>query len=148
MMRQFLLLQVLLIFMSLVSTSALGWEFTVKGEYENRFRWFGRTADRDLSGEVSAQQQPAGGVLVGFAGPNIYNTGALPTVPAPTSNLRLNLGNAVGRQMLITRGGFSSAGPDALYNDSRFTLKPTFKVNNAISVRGIYNVGWIRNKYS
>lgn len=124
-----------------------GWEASLKGEYENRFRWWSRAGENDLFGTALAQEHVPGAILVGFAGPNIYNTGALPTVPAPTSNFLLNLGNATGRQMLITRGGFSSSGSDALSNESRLTLWPTIKVNEAIRVRGVLNIGGYRNKY-
>jgi hypothetical protein len=120
----------------------------MNGEYENRFQWFGRTGNNDLFGMATAQEGAGGGVLVGLAGPNIYNTGALPTVPSPTSNFLFNLGSATGRQMLITRGGFSSSGSDAYANDSRLTLRPTIRVNRAISVRGVFNIGGYRNKYS
>ncbi len=128
--------------------SAFGWEAALKGEYENRLRWLSRTGENDLFGMASAQENAQGAVLVGFAGPNIFNTGALPTVPAPTSNFLLNLGNSTGRQMLITRGGFSSSGSNALTNDSRLTLWPTIRVNEAIRVRGVLNIGGYRNKYS
>lgn len=127
---------------------AFGWEVALRGEYENRLRWFGRTGTNDLFGMASAQELAQGAVLVGLAGPNIYNTGALPTVPAPTSNFLLNLGNSTGRQMLITRGGFSSSGSNALINDSRLTLWPTIRVNGAVQVRGVLNIGGFRNKYS
>ena len=129
------------------SMSALCWEFILHGEYENRVRWWGRTGGNDLFGMASAQEGAPGGVAVGFAGPNIYNTGALPTVQAPTSNFLFNLGASGGRQELITRGGFSSSGSDALVNDSRLTLWPIIRVNNAIQVLGVFNIGGFRNKY-
>lgn len=128
--------------------SVFGWEASLWGEYENRIRWWGRTGENDLFGMASAQEHAQGAVNVGFAGPNIYNTGALPTVPAPSSNFLINLGNSTGRQMLITRGGFSPTGSNALSNDSRLTLWPTIRVNEAISIRGVLNIGGYRNKYS
>ncbi len=143
--RSLTLLPAVLLIVGL-ATSGLAWEFSLKGEYENRFRWLGRTGDHDLFGNAATQDHP-GGRSVGFAGPNTYNTGALPTVPMPTSNFLLNQGSAAGRQLLITRGGFSSRQSDAFYNESRFTLRPTFEVNGSISVRGVYNIGGYRNKY-
>jgi len=49
--------------------------------------------------------------------------------------------------MIITRGGFSRWGSDALYNDSRMSFEPTIRVNPAIRLKGVYNIGGIRNKY-
>lgn len=129
-------------------SSSIAWEFSLNGEYENRIRWFSRTGENDLFGTTRVQGAPSGAMLVGFAGPNVYNTGALPTVPAPTSNFMLNLGNATGRQMLITRGGFSSSGSDAYHNDSRLTLRPTIRVNQAVAIRSVLNFGGFRNKYN
>ncbi len=120
----------------------------MSGEYENRFRWFGRTGNNDLFGMATAQEGAVDGVLVGLAGPNSYNTGGLPGVAMPTSNFLFNVGSATGRQMLITRGGFSPSGSDAQYNDTRLTLQPTIRVNQAIRVRGVFNIGGYRNKYS
>ena len=147
-MRRLQALVVSLAITGLACSPAIAWEFSLSGEYENRVRWFGRTGKNDLFGASNAQEGAPGTVLVGFAGPNIFNTGALPTVPAPTSNFRLNLGNATGRQMLITRGGFSSSGSDALYNDSRLTLGPMIRVNRAVAVKSVLNFGGFRNKYN
>lgn len=51
-------------------------------------------------------------------------------------------------QPYITRGGFSRSESNALYNDMRMTLYPTIRVNPAIRVHGVYNVGGYRNKYA
>jgi hypothetical protein len=60
---------------------AFAWEFSMKGEWEYRFRYFGRTGDKDLFGQQFASE-------VGFAGQNIYGIldfatvpGAIPTGP-------------------------------------------------------------------
>ena len=132
---------------SLVSWAG-AWEFSMKGEYENRFRWFSRTGPNDLFGMAIAQEGAKNGVLVGLSGPNVYNVGGLPSVASPTSNFLFNIGSATGRQLLITRGGFSASGSDAHYNDSRLTLSPTLRVNRAIRIRGVFNIGGYRNKYS
>ena len=132
----------------LYATEALCWEFSMSGEYENRIRWFSRTGPKDLFGYATIQDEVTGGVLVGLAGPNILNTGALPTVPSPTSNFFFNLGSTSGRQLLITRGGFSSAGSDSTNNDTRLTLTGAIRVNKAVRIRGVVNIGGYRNKYS
>lgn len=142
-------------------TPVLAWEFNLEGEYEYRFRYFSRTGDQDLYGQASLQE--ATGIFVGFAGPNIYGTGNLASVPgdaANTSNPSLTQFNlsaplavlsvltpAVNSSMRITRGGFSRWGSDARYNDSRFTLRPVFRLNRAVRVFGVYTIGGMRNKY-
>jgi hypothetical protein len=50
--------------------------------------------------------------------------------------------------MVITRGGFSSSGSDAQMNDSHLTLQPTIRVNRAVRIRGVINIGGYRNKYT
>jgi hypothetical protein len=45
------------------------------------------------------------------------------------------------------RGGYSTYGSDALYNDSRLTLEPELRVNPAIRVHGVYTIGGMRHKY-
>lgn len=140
------LLTVLTAVLLLVAVSApvWAWEFEMKGEYENRFRYFGRTGDKDLFGLASLQdnQLPNGAsTFVGFAGPTIYGTGNLAPRLADNSN------QVLGGFMSITRGGFSRWGSDAYYNDSRLTLRPVIRVNPAIRVHGVYTVGGMRNKY-
>jgi hypothetical protein len=128
------------------SAPCVAWEFSLKGEYEYRFRWFGRMGERDLFGRAQLQElQPAFGatvapatVGVGFAGPNIWLTGAVPTTTGFSAT-------TAGVQ--ITRGGFSTWGSDAYYNDSRLTLSPAFKVNEAVRVHGVYTVGGYRHKW-
>jgi len=121
-----------------VIAPALAWEFSMKGEYENRLRYFGRMGNDDLFGKTNYQDAGAG-TFIGFAGPNIYGTGNLAPVMADSSN-------ATGA-MLITRGGFSRWGSDAFYNDSKLTIQPEIRVNQAIRVHGVYNIGGMRQKY-
>jgi len=75
---------------------------------------------------------------VGFAGPNIWLNGAV----AATPNDR-----AVTAGVQITRGGFSSWGSDAFYNDSKLTLNPSISLNPAVRVHGVFTMGGYRNKY-
>jgi hypothetical protein len=144
---------------------ALAWEFDLKGEYENRFRYFGRTGDTDLFGTVPLQEanvdpNTGGSVFIGFAGPNIYGTGNLASVPGDAANAsnpalaQILADPPVGvitpannSSMVITRGGFSRWGSDAIYNDSKFTLRPVFKLNPAVKIFGVYTIGGMRNKY-
>jgi hypothetical protein len=125
---------------------AFAWEFEMKGEYENRVRYFGRTGGTDLFGHVAMQETTLGlggaSTWIGFAGPNIYNRGATGATVSDSSNIL-----AGGSGMVITRGGFSRWGSDALYNDSRLTIHPYIRVNPAIRVHGVYTIGGMRNKY-
>ena len=128
-----------------VVAPSLAWEFELKGFYENRIRYFGRMGNDDLFGKTNFQDAGAG-TFIGFGGPNIYGTGNRAPVLADMSG-----GGAAppaqSPAMVITRGGFSRWGSDALYNDSRMSLEPTIRVNRAIRLHGIYNIGGIRNKY-
>ncbi len=137
-------------------TPVFAWEFSIKGDYEYRFRYFGRTGDTDLFGQASLQENT--GIFIGFAGPNIYGTGNLAAVPGDAANssnpalarFRWQCGlcsPTTNASMRITRGGFSRWGSDARYNDSRFTLRPMFRLNPAIRVFGVYTIGGMRNKY-
>ncbi len=121
---------------------ALAWEFSMKGEQEWRFRYFTRSGADDLFGRSGK------GYDIGFAGQNIYghvkdgtSTVALATPQAVTAP------TASPANLRIVRGGFSFAGPDAFYNDSRLTLYPDIRVNAAIRTFGVYTIGGYRNKY-
>ena len=86
---------------ALFALNAYAWEFSMKGEYEWRWRYFGRIGGtKDLFGDMNLQDQ--GGPVVGFAGPNIYPQSA----PTPYFN---------SSQMRIVRGGFSASGSDATH---------------------------------
>ncbi|MBI5569257.1 MAG: hypothetical protein HY914_04860 [Desulfomonile tiedjei] len=180
---------------------AIAWEFEMKGEFEHRLRYFGRTGNADLFGVGNLDTIAAAGFVptpvnqsaangfygpgiydtvlaggatgpgMGFAGPSIYGRGAAspdktttgatfgPTnvvarnlnagnalINAPAYNL-LTLAQRISQQVRIVRGGFSAYGSDALQHETRLTLRPVIKVNPAIRVFGVYNVGGYRNKY-
>lgn len=129
-----------------IAAPAFAWEFSMKGEQEWRFRFFTRSGPNDLFGKNAADLD------IGFAGQNIYGHGgnaaipALNPVPAATIPSAIGLG-ATGTGLRAVRGGFSIAGPDAFYNDSRLTLYPEIRVNPAIRTFGVYTIGGYRNKY-
>jgi hypothetical protein len=123
-----------------VVAPALAWEFDMKGEYVYRFKYFARMGNSDLFGFAPAQDAGAG-TFIGFAGPNIWNTGAVVNPPS-------NNGALLGGGVAITRGGFSRWGSDAHYSDNRLTLYPDIRVNPAIRVHGVYTIGGYRNKYA
>jgi hypothetical protein len=80
---------------------------------------------------------------VGFAGPNIYRSGYSAPTGAPVL-----ADTAAAAGVIVTRGGFSRWGCDALYNDQRLTFVPSIRVNNAIRIHGVYTVGGFRHKYA
>jgi len=127
-----------------VVAPCLAWEFEMKGLYENRLRYFGRMGNNDLFG-VASYQDAGANTFVGFAGPNIYGTGNRAPVLAGCSTSAG--GTTQNPAMVITRGGFSRWGSDAYYNDSRMSLDVTLRLNKAVRLHGIKNIGGIRNKY-
>jgi len=126
--------------------TSFAWEFSMKGEYEFRLRYFGRTGVDDIFGNANLQEGAVGFLGwappgIGLAGPNIWNTNIFNRTAAGPDT-------AAGAGWRIARGGFSAYGSDAFYNDQRLTLRPTIRVNKAIRVFGVYNVGGLRNKYA
>ncbi|HTY24054.1 MAG TPA: hypothetical protein VMC85_13045 [Desulfomonilaceae bacterium] len=142
-MKKFLVPMLVGLFVLAVVTPALTWEFAMRGEYEYRFKYFSRTGNSDLFGFAPAQDGGAG-TFIGFAGPNIWATGAVVNVAGDNSNAL----TSTSAPVVITRGGFSRWGSDAHYSDNRFTLLPEIRLNPAIKVFGVYTIGGYRNKYA
>ncbi|MFH0823978.1 MAG: hypothetical protein V2B18_14605 [Pseudomonadota bacterium] len=133
-MKRLLMVVLSVLLIGAFAVPAFAWEFSMKGEQEWRYRYFTRNGPEDLFGKGSD---------IGLAGQNIYGhvTGALAAPQAVTAP------SASPALLRIVRGGFSFAGPDAYYNDSRLTLRPEIRVNSAIRSFGVYNIGGYRNKY-
>lgn len=152
------------------------WEFSLKGEYELRLRYYSRAGSTDLfgiaplqEGAIQTENQLPQAISVGFAGPNWYNRnfdldetntfgvrGALVTetpgavdniIVRPISSVTAGYSDIATGRARIVRGGFSTWGCDALYSDSRLTMEPEIRVNPAIRVHGVYTVGGMRHKY-
>jgi len=136
-MKRFWKISLAVLLVMAVSAPALAWEFSMTGEHEYRWRYWSRTGNSDLFGLAGAQETT--GAFVGFAGPNMWGNGAV----VPVAAMGINPANT-----MITRGGFSTWGSDALYVDQRLTFVPTIRVNQAIRVHGTYNVGGFRNMYA
>lgn len=96
-----------------IATSALAWEFNLKGEMETRYRYISRTGDSDLFG---AANPAATG----------YNNGAI------------GLAGYYGGTNQVVAQGYSAKGSDAAYNDYRIWLYPEIRINSAIHLRGEY----------
>ncbi len=119
-----------------VVTPAFSWEFSISGQHEYRFKYFARMGNSDLFGFAPAQDDGAG-TFIGFAGPNIWSTGA---VVSPPTNLSTSVA--------ITRGGFARWGSDAHYSDNRITFYMDIRVNPALRWQGVYTIGGYRNKFA
>ncbi len=131
---------------------AFAWELQMTGQFEWRFRYFGRANGyADLFGNSQFQDSTLNntGVLTGFAGPNFYRgyngqalgagvVGALQPMPTASNS----------SQLRIVRGGFSYADSDAYAHDQRMTFNPILRVNNAISFYCNMDLASIRNKYN
>jgi len=133
-----------------VTVPAIAWEFSMTGQHEYRFRYWARTGNHDLFGDAATQNSSTavGVPFVGLAGPNAWGNGAvvpLPGAGGPGFNAGLV---GPGQRNMITRGGFARYESDAMYPDMRLTFTPEWRVNQAIRVHGVYNVGGIRNKYA
>ncbi len=128
---------------------SFAWEFSMTGDFETRFRYFGRAdGSRDLFGDMNFQNSGnnnLGGVnpedaMVGFAGPNFYrgfNGGVFEMDTSSTAN-----------QVQIVRGGFSLAESDAFQNDMRMNIIPTIRVNNAVRLSMNVDFAGIVQKYN
>jgi hypothetical protein len=174
-MKKLLMVAMAVLLVAAVVAPALAWEFEMKGEYEYRLRYFARLGTTDLFGQAPLQDSVVWGdgnmTYVGFAGPRIYARGAAAigaplgpitantTVPASDLTGGANLAgispasvgsapqNNTGGYNRIIRGGFSTWDSDAMWSDSRLTITPEIRVNQAVRVHGVYTVGGYRNKY-
>ncbi|MGO9122756.1 MAG: hypothetical protein ACLQPD_34705 [Desulfomonilaceae bacterium] len=119
-----------------VVAPVFAWEFSMTVQHDYRFKYFARMGNSDLFGLAPAQDEGAG-TFIGFAGPNIWSTGA---VVNPPSNLSTSVA--------ITRGGFARWGSDAHYSDNRVSFSLDIRVNPAIRWQGVYTIGGYRNKWA
>jgi hypothetical protein len=125
----------------LMSSFAAAWEFDMKGDYEWRFRYLGRTGDSDFFGNMKVQDAslpfagPGASQMIGLAGPNLFGRGQVPSVAA-------DFGNVV----TLARGGFSESGSDAHYREQRITFSPHITINKAVHFHSTFTLGGYRNK--
>ena len=134
----------LLIVGLLLSASAMpafGWEFTMRGEWEMRYRYWNRTGDHDIFGYMDGTM-----VDLGINHLKTFPTSSInePVVPPgnvqagnplisvrPTANTNPPTG---WRQGFGVLAGENSFGAEMSYIDNRMTLLPEVKVNPAIAV--------------
>ncbi|MGC8605558.1 MAG: hypothetical protein ACP5VS_17980, partial [Desulfomonilaceae bacterium] len=151
-MKKFWLCSMMAIILFLLVVPASAWDFSVEGEFEWRYRYFGRANGyKDLFGDMRFQDSPFNntGAVIGFAGPNFwrgYNgqaaseTGMGTPIPSGTA--------AVGRSIMIARGGFSFADSDGSENDQRMIFLPKIEVDKALYFWGRLSLDAIRQRYN
>lgn len=135
--------RVLFVLIALLSLTqfAYGWEFSMTGEFEWRYRYFGRIGgSRDLFGDASLQNTNTTANLTGFAGPNYYRG-----FNGGTANMNTA---SNGANVRIVRGGFSASESDAFNNDQRFSIYPKIAVNKALDFTAMIDFAGIRQKYN
>jgi hypothetical protein len=167
-MKNFLKIMLALLLVAAMNLPVFAWEFEMQGEFETRFRYFGRTGINDLFGRGNIQSDaaaipsfgggPVPAVGVGFAGPNIYGYpghffGGPIIIPGDQATTALTgtplaaafFGFSPG--VRVIRGGYSEFDSDAYIHDSRLTLYPSIRLNPAIRWDVVLNIGGLRHKY-
>ncbi|MGP8284138.1 MAG: hypothetical protein ACLQT6_15680 [Desulfomonilaceae bacterium] len=153
-MRKFPLFSLTTIILLLFVIPASAWDFSMKGEFEWRYRYLGRANGyKDLFGDMRFQDSPLNttGAVIGFAGPNFwrgYNGQAAPTAASPIGAPIPMQSSPVGRAIMLVRSGFSYTDSDGSENDQRMTFSPTLRVNNALRFWSQFSLGSIREKYN
>ncbi len=134
--------------LTLFVAPAFAWEFKMGGQFEWRYRYFGRANGyQDLFGDMRFQDNPANVGLaagtgpIGFAGPNFWR-GYNGNNQAPMAT------NSWGASVRVVRGGFSYADCDGSEYDQRMTFTPELRVNNAIYFLINMDLAGIRQKYN
>lgn len=104
----------------LATAPCFAWELTMKGEAEWRYRYWARTGNQDIFGEMNS--------TVVNLGINHLNT--FPT-SATTNRISGNFGVVAGE---------NNFGPEMNLTDYRMTIYPVIKVNKAISLAASVNL--------
>jgi hypothetical protein len=107
----------------LMATQAAAWEFSMKGDWEWRYRYWTRTGNSDIFGQMDDTH-----VNLGINHLVVFPTGA-------TTN-RINSSNFGGGVL----AGENNYGADMTLTDNRMTIFPKIKVNPAISVEASVNM--------
>lgn len=128
---------------------AFSWDFSMMGQFEWRYRYFGRANGyQDLFGDMRLQDNPiinqgfgTGTGPIGFAGQNLWRGyNGQNNMPMPTGSW--------GSEIRIVRAGNSYADCDASEYDQRMTFLPQIRINNAIRLRSNLDLAAIRQKYN
>jgi len=103
-----------------ITAPVFAWEFGLKGDWEWRYRYWGRSGENDIFGRMD---------------PNVVNLGVnhLNTFPTGGTNNR-----ASGTFGVLA--GENNFGSDMSFTDNRMTLYPTITVNKAIKVGASVNL--------
>ncbi len=110
-----------------LSTQVFAWEFNMKGDWEWRYRYWTRTGNQDIFGEMDDTQVNLG-------------INHLVVFPTRATTNRINTAgfgfNAPGGVL----AGENNYGADMTLTDNRMTIFPKIKVNPAISVDASINL--------
>ena len=111
----------LIAFLAVCATApAFAWEYSMKGDWEWRYRYWTRTGQNDIFGEMNATQ---------------VNLGLNHLYLWPTSGTTNRMASGFG-----VLAGQNNYACDMSMTDNRATIFPKIKVNKAISVEGSVNL--------
>ncbi|MFH0959561.1 MAG: hypothetical protein V1897_12735 [Pseudomonadota bacterium] len=119
-MKRFVIMGLIAIVAVCAAAPAFAWEFSMKGDWEWRYRYWTRTGQNDIFGEMNATQVNLG----------INHLSVFPTA-GTTNRMGGNFGVLAGQ---------NNYGCDMSLTDNRSTIYPKIKVNKAISVEGSVNL--------
>lgn len=119
-MRRLCLILALALAVGALAAPAMAWEFGLKGDWEWRYRYWGRSGTNDIFGTMDANQVNLG-------------VNHLNTFPTAGTNNR-----ASGTFGVLA--GENNFGSDMSFTDNRMTLYPTITINKAISIKASVNL--------
>ncbi len=119
-MKRFGIAFVVLLLLAAVTAPALAWELKLKGDAEWRLRYWARTGDKDIFGQMD---------------PTAVNLGVNHLATFPTGATQNSGSGTFG-----VLAGENNFGSDMSFTDYRMTLYPKIKVNKAISVAASVNL--------
>ena len=119
-MKRFGLIGLIALLAICTAAPAFAWEFTMKGDWEWRYRYWTRTGQNDIFGQMDGTNVNLG----------INHLSVFPTA-ATTNRMSANFGVLAGQ---------NNFGCDMSLTDNRGTIYPKIKVNKAISVESSVNL--------
>lgn len=120
------------VLLSLPVTSAFGWEMTIKGDAEWRYRYWTRTGDLDIFGPMDGNA-----VYLGINHLQTFPTG---WTSGPATTQGIQNGIQSGPFFFGVRAGENCYGKEMSFVDYRMTLYPKIQVNPAIALEASLNL--------